>query len=103
MKKCRKRKRVQDAHDRHWKFIENAVEDIKNLETAQKTIDTLLAEKKKREKELELLHSSKSKLQEERHNMQISMERMRSEMIDFQNLENLRRNFENTKSLLVEQ
>ena len=66
-------------------------------------MDTLLAEKKKRGKELELLHSSKSKLQEELHNMQIFMERMRSEMIDFQNLENLRRNFDNTKSLLVEQ
>lgn len=72
----------------------------KNLNTAQRTMESLIAERKKREKELEMLRSSEPKLMGELSNLRESMGKMRSEMEDFQDLERLRREFNTTKSYL---
>lgn len=72
----------------------------KNLNTAQRTMESLVAERKKREKELEMLRSSEPKLMGELSNLRESMGRMRSEMEDFQDLERLRREFNTTKTYL---
>ena len=52
----------------------------KNLETAQKTMETLSVEKKKRERELEMLRQSEPKLISELRNLREAMEKMRREM-----------------------
>lgn len=72
----------------------------KNLATAQKTMESLLAERKKREKELEMLRSSEPKLLSELSNLRESMARMRSEMDDLQDLDKIRREFAQTKTHL---
>ncbi len=74
----------------------------KNLATAQRTMDSLAAEKKKREKELEMLRSSESKLVNELSNLRDAMARMKNEMEDFQDIDRLRREFTDTKSRLQE-
>ncbi|RYH14276.1 hypothetical protein EON65_33870 [archaeon] len=52
----------------------------KNLETAQKTMETLSVEKKKRERELEMLRQSEPKLVSELRNLREAMDKMRREM-----------------------
>lgn len=72
----------------------------KNLATAQRTMESLMAERKKREKELEMLRSSEPKLLNELSNLRESMVRMRAEMDDFQDLDKIRREFNQTKNHL---
>lgn len=72
----------------------------KNLATAQRTMESLVAEKKKREKELDMLRSSEPKLMNELSNLRESMSKMRSEMEEFQDLDRLRREFNQTKNYL---
>lgn len=74
----------------------------KNLLTAQKTMESLLAERRKREKELDLLRSSEPKLMSELSNLRESMSRMRSEMEQFQDLDRLRREFDSTQTKLLD-
>lgn len=52
----------------------------KNLVTAQKTMESLLMEKKKRENELELLKQSEPRLRKELETLKETMTRMRREM-----------------------
>jgi len=75
----------------------------RNLATAQRTMEGLQAEKRKRERELELLRDSEPKLNRELTMLRESMARMESEMRDFEDLQGLRRAFENTQAMLVEQ
>ena len=52
----------------------------KNLVTAQKTMDSLLGERKKRESELELLKQSEPKIKKELDNIRENIVRMKREM-----------------------
>jgi len=72
----------------------------KNLATAQKTMESLAAEKKKREKEMEMLRSSEPKLVNELSTLREAMQRMRREMEDFNDLDRIRRDFDETKARL---
>jgi len=74
----------------------------KNLVTAQKTMESLVAEKKKREKELEVLQSSEPKLKSELINLKESMTKMKIEIEEFQDVDRLRREFNDTKARLQE-
>eukprot|EP01038_Epipyxis_sp_PR26KG_P011164 gene11164-14981_t len=74
----------------------------KNLATAERTKDSLLAEKKKRERELELLRSSEPKLMSELSNLRENMSRMRSEMEEFDDIDKLRKEFDETQRKLVD-
>lgn len=74
----------------------------KNLATAQKTMESLQAERKKREKELALLRDSEPKLNNELASLRDSMNRMQSEMKDFDDVQGMRTAFEHTKQQLVE-
>ena len=74
----------------------------KNLATAQKTMESLQVEKKKRERELELLKSSEPKLRQELSNVRESMLRMRADMDAFQDLDSVRSTFNATKKQLAE-
>jgi intraflagellar transport protein 74 len=74
----------------------------KNLLTAQKTMENLVSEKKKRERELDLLRASEPKLMTELTNLREAMSKMRSEMEDFQDLDRLRREFQTTKAFLMD-
>jgi intraflagellar transport protein 74 len=72
----------------------------KNLATAQRTMESLLAEKKKREKEIDLLRTSEPKLKNELASLRGSMATMRNEMDQFENIDLLRREFDATQSKL---
>lgn len=74
----------------------------KNLNTAQRTMESLAAERKKREKELEMLRSSEPKLMNELSNLREAMGKMWSEMEEFQDLDRMRREFNTTKQFLVD-
>jgi len=75
----------------------------KNLATAQKTMASLIAEKQKREKDLELLRSSEPKLTKELSSLRESMDRMKSEMIAFEDIQGMRKVFDATMQTLNEQ
>jgi hypothetical protein len=74
----------------------------KNLATAQRTMESLQAEKRKREKEVNLLKESEPKLRKELDNLREGMRRMQGEMRDFEDLAGMRSAFENTKRTLVD-
>lgn len=74
----------------------------KNLATAQRTMDSLQAEKRKREKEVNLLKESEPKLRKELENLREGMGRMQSEMKDFEDVAGMRDMFENTKRTLID-
>jgi septal ring factor EnvC (AmiA/AmiB activator) len=65
-------------------------------------MEGLQAEKKKREKELELLRQSEPKLLRELSNIRETMQKMRTEMQGFQDIDGLRRAFDNTQAKLTE-
>jgi len=75
---------------------------MRTLETAQSTMEKLLAERKKREKELDLLRTSEPRLMNELSTLRESMGRMRSEMEQFQDLDRIRREFDTTQNKLQE-
>jgi len=74
----------------------------KNLATAKKTMESLQAERKKREKELELLRESEPKLHKELANLRENIARMQSEMKGFDDVQGMRSDFESTQQQLVE-
>mmetsp|Transcript_3790 Transcript_3790/g.5884 ORF Transcript_3790/g.5884 Transcript_3790/m.5884 type:complete len:604 (-) Transcript_3790:235-2046(-) len=74
----------------------------RNLATAQKTMESLQAERAKREKELEMLRSSEPKLLREISGLKESMTRMNDEMKEFNNIEAMQRKFERTQRELQE-
>lgn len=74
----------------------------KNLATAQRTMESLQAEKKKREKEVQLLKDSEPKLTAELENLRNGMSRMNGEMKDFEDVQGMRNAFETTKHTLVD-
>jgi chromosome segregation ATPase len=74
----------------------------KNFATAQKTMESLLAERKKREKELEMLKSSEPKLVNELNNLKENISKMKYEMEELSDLDKLRRDFNDIKIHLSE-
>ena len=74
----------------------------RNLVTAQKTMENLQAEKKKREKELETLRNSEPKLIKEINGLKEEMTRLRNELNDFEDVEGMKRRYERTKVELLE-
>lgn len=72
----------------------------KNLATAEKTMESLKGEHRKRQKELELLRNSEPKLEKELTGLTEAMTKMRSEMGQFQDMEGLRHNFDRTQEKL---
>jgi uncharacterized phage infection (PIP) family protein YhgE len=74
----------------------------KNLVTAQKTMESLTVEKKKRANELELLKQSEPRLRKELETIKETMARMRREIREFQDIEGLRKAFDVTQSKLVD-
>lgn len=75
----------------------------KNLATAERTMATLQAELRKREKELDILRSSEPKLQRELHGLRDSMNRMLTDIEEFKDIDGLRKRFEATQQTLQEQ
>ena len=59
----------------------------KNLATAKRTMESLQAERKKRERELELLRDSEPKLNKELGVLRENISRMQSEMRDFDDIQ----------------
>eukprot|EP00981_Chlorochromonas_danica_P002751 scaffold537_cov180-Ochromonas_danica.AAC.56 len=99
-------KGLEDSHNMPSQEMRGEMESAKqfkekNLVTAQKTMESLAAEKKKREKELEMLRSSEPKLRNELTSLRDGMQRMRLEMEDLQDLDRIRRDFDETKSRLL--
>eukprot|EP01034_Spumella_vulgaris_P025433 gene25433-31896_t len=74
----------------------------RNLATAQKTMESLLQEKRKREREMEMLRSSEPNLMNELRTMRESMSRMRTDMEDFKDLDRIRREFDHTQGRLTD-
>lgn len=74
----------------------------KNLATAKRTMESLQAERKKREKELELLKDSEPKLHKELASLRENISRMQSEMKNFDDIQGLRSEFEATQQQLTE-
>lgn len=72
----------------------------KNLQTAQRTMESLSMEKKKREKEMDMLRSSEPKLLTELASLKEGLMQMRHEMDDLQDIDRLRKEFDQTKGLL---
>ena len=82
-------KGIDDSANMPSQDAASEMEDAKafkerNLATAQRTMDSLLNERKKREKELEMLRTSEPKLMNELSGLREAMSRMRSEMEAFQ-------------------
>jgi intraflagellar transport protein 74 len=69
----------------------------RNLMTAQKTMENLQAEKRKREKELETLKNSEPKLRQEIDNLREEMQRLQDELNDFEDIEGVKRRYERNK------
>ena len=74
----------------------------KNLATAKRTMESLQAERKKREKELDLLRDSEPKLNKELAALRDNIARMQAEMKDFDDIPGMRSAFEATQQQLVE-
>jgi septal ring factor EnvC (AmiA/AmiB activator) len=70
--------------------------------TAQSTMEKLLKERQKREKELDLLRTSEPRVAAELSQLREQMARMRTEMEAFQDLDRIRRQFDATQTLLME-
>lgn len=74
----------------------------RNLITAQKTMENLQAEKRKREKELETLRNSEPRLISEIASLKDEMIRLRNELDDFEDIEGVKRRYERTKVELLD-
>ncbi len=74
----------------------------KNLITAQKTMESLMSEKKKREKELDMLKSSEPKLLNELNNLRENIIKMKNEIDELSDLDRLRKDFNDIKLHLSE-
>ncbi len=99
---------VEDSASMPSQQVMNDMENTKNfkeknLATAQRTMESLQAEKRKREKEVNLLKESEPKLRKELENLQEGMTRMRAEMKDFEDVAGMRDMFDNTKKTLIDQ
>jgi chromosome segregation ATPase len=74
----------------------------KNLATAEKTMEALQKELKKRQNEIEILRNSEPKLAKELTSLSDAMTKMRGELGGFQDMEGLRFNFDRTQQRLQE-
>jgi intraflagellar transport protein 74 len=74
----------------------------RNLATAKKTMESLTAERNKREKELEMLRSSEPKLIREIAGLKDAMIRMNAEVKEFSNVDAVNRKFDRTQRELQE-
>lgn len=74
----------------------------KNLLTAQQTMESLRTELKKRERELELLKTSEPKFMNELKSLKESINRMKSDINEFIDIDGLRRRYETTQQKLME-
>lgn len=74
----------------------------RNLATAKKTMESLTAERSKRQKELEMLRSSEPKLIREIAGLKEAMIRMNTEIKEFSNVEAVNRKFDRTQRELQE-
>lgn len=74
----------------------------KNLKTAQETMDTLYAEKRKREKEIKLLRDSEPKLEEQTNQLRTNISLIRNDIEMIKDPEIVKRAFEVTKANLLE-
>lgn len=74
----------------------------RNLATAKKTMESLTAERNKREKELEMLRSSEPKLIREIAGLKEAMVRMNAEIKEFGNIDAVNRKFDRTQRELQE-
>lgn len=72
----------------------------KNLQTAQRTMESLQAERRKRERELEMLKSSEPKLAREVDTLTKTLKEMRGETKAMSDIDGLRRKFDKTKNEL---
>lgn len=72
----------------------------KNFETAQRTMESLVSESKKRERELELLKSSEPKFQKELASLKEAIGKMKREIKEFADIDGLRRRYETTQDAL---
>mmetsp|Transcript_24724 Transcript_24724/g.24952 ORF Transcript_24724/g.24952 Transcript_24724/m.24952 type:complete len:238 (+) Transcript_24724:359-1072(+) len=72
----------------------------KNLQTAQRTMESLQAERRKRERELDMLKSSEPKLRRELESLRTQMSEMEGESKQMSDIEGLRKKFEKTKNEL---
>lgn len=74
----------------------------RNLATAKKTMESLTAERNKRERELEMLRSSEPKLIREIAGLKDAMVRMNAEIKEFSNIDAVTRKFDRTQRELQE-
>lgn len=88
------------SQDAHLEMEDAKAFKEKNLATAQRTMESLQNERKKREKELEMLRTSEPKLMNELSGLREAMARMRSEMEQFQDIDRMRREFDETQARL---
>ena len=72
----------------------------KNLISAQQTMESLRAELKKRERELELLKTSEPKFLKELDSPKETIARMKGEMDEFVDIDGLRRRYDKTQNKL---
>jgi intraflagellar transport protein 74 len=75
----------------------------KNLRTAERTMESLQVEERKRRKELDLLLQSEPKLKTELAGLKADMRRMSEEIEVFKDVNGMRREFEKTQQYLQEQ
>lgn len=73
---------------------------LKNLETAQKTMENLIVEKKKREKEIEALNKSEPKLKDEIEKLKNEINRMENDIKQYEDIDKLHIDFNTIKSNL---
>jgi intraflagellar transport protein 74 len=99
-------KGLDDSNNMPTQDMKNEMESMKefkekNLQTAQRTMENLKNEKKKREQELELLRSSESALQKQYQETSEDIENKKHEIELFQDLDRVRREFDDTKTKLM--
>lgn len=84
--------------------MENARDfKARTLESAQRTMEGLKNEKKKREKDLEILRTSEPKIIREMNGLKESMNKMTQEIREFENIEAVQKEFDRTQNILQEQ
>ena len=93
---------IEDSTNLPDANVKAEMEDAKifkerNLATAKKTMESLTAERNKREKELDMLRSSEPKLVREIAGLKEAMIRMNAEIKEFSNVDAVNRKFDRTQ------
>jgi intraflagellar transport protein 74 len=100
-------KGIEDSNSMPSQDIMNEMDSTKsfkerNLATQKQTLEDLQVQKKKREKELELMEQSEPKMANDLEEYKSRMTSMKQEMKEFEDIKGLREAFEGTKQQLVE-